>query len=177
MAGFDALYKQTVTLFNRVMLGGSSLCGEFVTGIDVVGNDGSLRGLRELYWAPILLRNVHLVIDRSIIISTYGEQSMDNARLHVRYNRSGSDALVQGKRFYQPKAYKRLPSSEGAISFKFGDDFDFFVEGDVTGLGIVRDDDYREGFYNYANANYDNCYAITSVSMFNLIPHFEIGAK
>ena len=174
MAGFDSLYKQTVTLFNRAILGRSAKVGQFLVGVDIVGR-ASAEG--DLYWVPTLLTNVHLIVDRSIIVSTYGEQSSDNARLHVRYLPSGGFAYVQGIKYYQPKEWKRLYTTEGAISFKFGDDFDFFVEGDLTDLGFVKDDDYRDGFYNYANKHYDNCFAITSVSKFNLIPHFEIGAK
>ena len=43
-------------------------------------------------------------------------------------------------------------------------------------LGI-DDDDFKGGFFNYMNKTYDEVFAITNVSKFNLIPHFEITAK
>ena len=164
MPGFEALYKQTVTLFQRVTVienSGDSHAGKTVT----------------THWVPILLENVHLIVDRAIIVATYGEQATDNARLHVRYNRSGTDAIVAGRVYYTPKDFARLGDSSGAISFKFGELFDFFIEGDYTDLGVVNDDSYKNGFYNYMNRTFDNVFVITNVSKYNLIPHFEITAK
>jgi len=163
--GFDVLYKQTVTLFNRI-----NSVGEPVDGSHVLKTTETL-------WKPVLLENVHLIVDRSIIISAYGEQASDNAMLHVRYQQKGDGAYVDGMKYYQPKEWNQLGSHDGALTFQFGENFDFFIEGDKTSLGIVRDDDYRNGFFNYANKTYDNCFAISSVSKFNLIYHFEIGAK
>ena len=54
MPGFDAIYKQTVTVFNRVVEGESTK------------------------WYATVISGVHLVIDQSIIVATYGEQSSDN---------------------------------------------------------------------------------------------------
>lgn len=177
MPGFDALYKQRVTLFNRIdMLKSPAVAGMGVAGVTVAGGNNAKKEY-STYWVPILLEKVHLIIDRSIIISTYGEQAADNAKLHVRYSPSGETAVIQGRTYYRPKEYARRGSSEGAISFQFGDSFDFFIEGDYTNLGIVDDEDYQSGFYNYMNKTYDNVFAITNVSKFNLIPHFEIVAR
>lgn len=44
--------------------------------------------------------------------------------------------------------------------------------------GILNDDSlYPQGFYNYINEEYGECYAISSVAMYSVIPHFEIMGK
>lgn len=155
--GFEAIYKQTVTLFNRKIVG------------------------EKTYWYPVVIPNVHLIIDRSIIISTYGEQSQDNAKLHIRYAPNGDDAVIAidgGSRVYMlPKAYRASGDTGTNITFAFGDDFDFIMDGAWNGDTVIDDDEYPKGFFNYMNKTYDNVFAITTVAKFNLIPHFEITAK
>ncbi len=153
MAGFDAIYKQTVTLFNR------------------------FKKEDAIYWYPTVLENVHLIIDRSILIATYGEHCSDNARLHVRYLPDGNDAIIGDKKYRLPKEFAREGDPGSDITFAFGDDFDFIMEGEFGSTVPVPDADYRSGFFNYMNRTYDNVFAITSVSKFNLLPHFEIGAR
>ena len=63
------------------------------------------------------------------------------------------------------------------ITFAFGNDFDFIYEGVYTWVGPIIDDAYKSGFYNYMNKAYDNVFAISSCSKYNLIPHFEITAR
>lgn len=158
MPGFDAIYKQTVTLFNRYTEGDKT------------------------YWVPNVLENVHLVIDKSSVRDTYGGKSSDNARLHVRYVTSGKDVYIGEKIWYEPSVWKEKGCPCTALTFSYGkhEDFDFFVEGECAeaASGVIDDDDYeRKGFYNFMNAKYDNVFAISSVSKYNLIPHFEIGAR
>lgn len=158
MPGFEAIYKQTITLFNR----------KDVEGVT--------------YWYPTVIRNVHLKIDRSIIISTYGEEAKDNAMLHIRYTPSGGNALIYtdgyGSKVYMtPKEFKNYGSVDENITFSFGDEFDFIIEGEHGDIGVVNDEDYSNGFFNYMNKTYDHVFAITQVARFNLIPHFEITAR
>ena len=229
MPGFDAIYKQTVTLFNR----------KDVNGVT--------------FWYPSVISGVHLKIDRSIIISTYGEQAQDNAMLHIRYGGGDVIRLADGraKVYMTPKVFRRSGDPERNITFAFGDNFDFIVSGEfsdellgcvvkgenitasvsekrwkcsrfgktgsyvftysgtewmyggnpvnlascgvtVTGTpatndtitvkyssaeGPFCDDDYKSGFFNHMNREYDEVFAITNCSKFNLIPHFEITAR
>lgn len=153
MANFDALYKQTVTMFNRRTVGDSVI------------------------WYPIILEKVHLVTDKSIIIGSYGEQSQDNARLHVRYSWVNGKAVVNGKTYMTPKVWEREGDPMVNFTIGYGDSFDFFIEGIYRSSSSIDDEAYRNGFYNYMNKEYDSVYAISTVSQFNLIPHFEIGAK
>lgn len=158
MPGFDALYKQTVTLFNRLKLVNE-----------------------ETLWYPTVLEAVHLVMDESSSWGGNGGVRSDNVRLHVRYTNTAGAAFVAGKKYYAPKEYRRLLKPEEAITFGYGnnDDFDFFVEGEFAEFPVpISDASFeRRGFYNYMNARYDHVFAITSVSKYNLIPHFEIMAR
>ena len=158
MPGFDALYKQTVTLFNRV----TTPSGETI-------------------WYPRLLTGVHLITDHSASWNNYGGQQGDNVRLHVRYTpRTDGRAIIAGKVYANRKEWKTLSSIDGYITFGYGndDDFDFFVEGKCGFTSAVKDSDYpRSGFYNYMNKIHENVFAINSVSKYNLIPHFEIMAR
>lgn len=225
--GFEAIYKQTVTVFNRVFSG------------------------NKIFWYPTVIERVHLVIDRSIMISTYGEQASDNAMLHIQYQPSGDGGIVGGKRYLTPKVYRNIGNPNSDITFAFGDDFDFIMSGvysedtikssvksesitatvskdkwgksrlgetgtyelvytangwtyqgssvNLTNLGVtvtgtpavndkiivkyttkdgpIDDDDYKSGFFNYMNKTHDEVFAITNVSKFNLLPHFEITAR
>ena len=153
MAGFEAIYTQTATLFNRVNADG------------------------DIYWYPTVLENVHLIIDKAVLISTYGEHCTDNARLHIRYTTQGGNVLVQGKKYRLPKEFRRDGDPEEDITFTPGDEFDFIMEGEFGSTVPVKDSDFRSGFFNYMNRAYDNVFAITSAAKFNLIPHFEIGAR
>lgn len=153
MAGFDALYKQTITLFNHKMTGDS------------------------MAWYPMVISNVHLIMDKSIIISSYGEQSQDNAQVHIMYTLKDGGAYVNGKRYMLPKEWERCGDIYENFTLNYGDDFDFLVEGDYGSTDPIFDEGYRNGFYNFMNKNYDNVFAISTVSKFNIIPHFEIGAR
>jgi len=153
MASFDDIYKQTITLFNRRTVNGKTT------------------------WYPFVLDGVHLIMDKAIIISTYGEESQDNVKLHIRYVPSSEGAVVNGKVYMLPKQWNREGDPSSNFTLGFGDDFDFIMEGDYGSEEPIDDDSYRNGFYNFMNKNYDNVFAISSVSKFNLIPHFEIGAK
>ncbi|MBR3585299.1 MAG: hypothetical protein IKO00_04700 [Oscillospiraceae bacterium] len=169
MAGFEAIYKQTVTLFNRVN--------------QPHHDDESL-------WYPTVLTGVHLITDESASWNNNGGMKNDNVRLHVRYLVSGTDAMIKckdpgtevyfDKKYVLPKDYRRLLRPEEAITFQFGSkDFDFFIEGEFTDFPTPISDSAftRRGFMDYLNSRYDHVFAITSVSKYNLIPHFEIMAR
>ena len=157
MPGFEAIYRQTVTLFNRKIENGV------------------------MYWHPNVLRGVHLIVDKSIVIATYGEHATDNAKLHVRYFNSEEGEMIRtdygDKKYMPPKQFKSEGDADTNITFAFGDEFDFIIEGEYDNLGVVNDSGYKNGFFNYMNKTYDNVFAITNVSKFHLIPHFEILAR
>lgn len=176
MPGFDALYKQTVTLFNRVKADDEAE-----------------------YFIPTVLAGVHLIIDHSANWNAYGGNQADNTRLNVRYRPSGNNAMIGQLTYCEPKEWKCLESFDGKITFRYGNDtdFDFFVKGVYTpdqnkmvssilvnnktvtlSTGFINDDAYGPfGFYNMLNKEYDHVFAITQVSQLHLIPHFELLAR
>ena len=151
------MYKDTVTLFNRY------------TTED-----------RKIVWYPTVLHGVNLNVDKASIIAKYGSNSQDNAVLNVKYH-SGDDAIMVGdKRYLLPKEWSKQTEDTLAESLTFTtgkEEFDFFYEGEWESGEPILDDDYTSGFYSYMNNNYDNVFAITSVSKFSVIPHFEVVGK
>ena len=157
MAGFDAIYTQTVTLFNRIK-----------------DADG------ETYWYPTVLRGVHLIDSQAAVWNNQGGARNDNAELRVMFQVKGGRIMIAGKPYYDPKQYRLLDEPEKAITFSFGhnDDSDFFMEGEYDFDGAVSDNVYeRYGFYEYMKSTRDRVYSITGASKYNLIPHFSVTGR
>ena len=149
------LYSDTITLFNRYQ----SKLGDT--------------------WYPTVLHNVDLNVDKAAISAKYGENSADSAKLHIKYQRQGAGILVGGKPYLAPKEWDKqindlLPAT---VTFTDGTDFDFFYTGDWGSEEPIADNDYTDGFYGYMNKNYDYVFAVSSVAMYTVIPHFEIMGK
>ena len=143
------MYQDTVTVFNR----------------------------RGEMWYPTVLHGVDLNVDKAAIVSKFGAQCNDRALLHVRYDWDGG-AVVGGKPYLTPKIWQGLEDPGAAITFTSGEKFDFFIEGEWPEPGPVDDGAYgAKGFYDYINRTRDGVYAITSVSRFSVIHHFEVTGK
>ena len=149
------MYADTITLFNRRS-----------------GTDGDV-------WFPTILRGVDLNNDKAAIVAKYGEQSADNARLHIKFTESNGSTFVGEKRYYPPKEWANLEADEqkDSITFAGGSAFDFFILGVWDDSQPIDDDGWLDGFYNYMNARFDYVFSITSVAKYSVIPHFEIMAK
>lgn len=127
-------------------------------------------------WYPTIITGVNLNIDRAAILAKYGANSQDNAVLHIRYQKDVDEITVAGKPWMPPKKWD---GTEDSITFAGGNAFDFFWQGEWDG-GIVTDSDSRwadEGFYNYMNRTHDYVFAVSSVALYSVIPHFEIMGK
>ena len=133
------------------------------------------------YWYPHILSCVDLITDHGAMLKKYGPDSTDNAALHIAYTPDGDKVMVQRSDgaavpWLPPKAWAAQVNDDLPGSITFGPE-DFFWQGECTG-GMVVDDDYRNGFYQYMNSNRDNVYKITSVGgPYTVIPHFEILGK
>ena len=133
------------------------------------------------YWYPHILSCVDLITDHGAMLKKYGPDSTDNAALHIAYTPDGDKVMVQRSYgaavpWLPPKAWAAQVNDDLPGSITFGPE-DFFWQGEWTG-GMVVDDDYRNGFYQYMNSNRDNVYKITSVGgPYTVIPHFEILGK
>ncbi len=170
MSAIDAIYSQTVTMFNRF----------------------PAKNGESPIWLPTIIDGVHLIVSKSSVWSGQGEKSSDDVKLNIRYMPHGSDVLIPCKvapggtetvykKWYEPKAWRKNPNPSDSITFSFGnsDDFDFFIEGVFDELTApISDESFGcKGFYGYMNSMYDNVFVISSVSKYNLIPHFEITAR
>lgn len=148
------MYQDTITLFNRVP----------------GGNAGDS-------FYPTVIKSVNLNIDRAAILAKYGPESKDSAVLHIRYRNKNGKIVIDcnsktGKTWMSPKAWDR-----NAKTITFNPDGDFFVQGEWDG-GIVSDADYGpDGFYSHMNRTHDYVFAVSSVAMYSVIPHFEIMGK
>lgn len=147
------MYNDTITLFNRA----SDASGDV--------------------FYPTVLHGVDLNMDKAAIIAKYGEQSADNARLHIKYDVQDGVVKVGGKTYLSPKAWKAEEDYLNTLTFNSGNEFDFFAVGEWEDTEPIHDNDYLDGFYNYANARFDYVFALSSVAMYSVIPHFEIMAK
>lgn len=145
------MYEDTVTLFCRK-------AGDRETGDT---------------WHPTVLHNVNLMIDRASIVARYGPESKDSAVLNVRYKPDGKNKWVGQKLWKSPTEWDN-PETE--ITFRSGNDFDFFWLGEWT-EGAVSDRDYKGGFYQHMNQTHDFVFAVSGVSYLSLIPHFEVTGR
>lgn len=148
------MYRDTVTLFNR-----RSLC----------------RG--NTWYYPTVLHGVDLNIDRAAIVAKLGADSQDKAILHVRY---AGDGVIGDKIWLPPKEWSAQTDNlfPQTITFTPGADFDFFWAGAWDEEGAISDDMYGGlGFYDYMKNQHDYVFAVTSVSRYSVIPHFEVIGK
>lgn len=130
-------------------------------------------------WYPTVISGINLNIDRAAIIAKYGAQSADSAVLNVRYSFKDKNKIIADKLWLAPKEWEEQPNDEleNSLTFKGGVAFDFFYVGEWQDTAPISDSDYNEGFYTYMNTRYDNVFAVTSVGMYTVIPHFEILGK
>lgn len=140
----------------------------------------------DTYWYPHVLFNVDLNTDRGAIIKKYGPDTTDNAQLHLTYYMHATDPEDERRyinttsgmiQWLPPKEWKKQTNDLLSETLTFSPEDDFFWEGEWD-KGVVNDEDYRGGFYQYMNQSRDNVFKITSVGgPYSLIPHFEILAK
>lgn len=136
----------------------------------------------DAYWYPHVLSGVDLITDKGAILKKYGPDATDNAQLHIRYTVQNGDITITDKDgkilpWVPPKEWKNQTNDLLSKTLTFSPESDFFWEGEWD-KGVVNDEDYRGGFYQYMNQNKDNVFKITSVGgPYSLIPHFEILAK
>lgn len=123
-------------------------------------------------WKATILSNVDLNADRAAIIAMYGATSQDRARLHIRFDPSTD--TIQGFQHVDPKQFT---GTGNEITFRSGEEFDFFLAGEYDASDPIYDNDYMDGFYNYMNATYDHVYAISNVAKYSVIPHFEVMGR
>lgn len=126
-------------------------------------------------WYPTVLNNVDLNADRAAILARYGATSSDRARLHVTYQLTADGEInIGGNKYVKPENYS---GEAGTITFASGNLFSFFSSFAWDGEAVISDDAYMQGFYNYLNSLSGEVYAVSSVAMYSVIPHFEVMGK
>lgn len=114
-------------------------------------------------WYPTVLKNVRLLVTKGANVSKSGMDSADAASLYIKFEILSEDA----KEYLSPKEWLRLAEKEKYFTFISGEDF--FVEGDTC------TEEAGEDFFSYMKGKYDNCFKVTNVDRYELIPHLEIG--
>ena len=150
------MYDDVVTLFNRY---------ENTAG--------------DILWYPSVIEGANLLIDKSSVVATYGENSRDEAILNIRYHLLGVTKMIGSKKWIPPKQWKNHTEEAefDTLTFNAGESFDFFMLGKWDNAAPIPNSEYKNGFYNHMKKQNDYVFAITSVSCFKLIPHFEITGK
>lgn len=146
------MYKDTITVFNR---------------------DGDV-------WYSTILHGVNVNIDKSSVVKQYGESSQDLLVLNVPLADGSPGAGIPGNEavWLPPKEWQRLQDKTGNVTFTYGNAFDFVWVGEWNGDSEIYDDSYGDmTFYDYMLLNHDFVYAVTSVSLFSVIPHLEITGR
>ena len=150
------MYRDTITLFNRY----ESRLGDM--------------------WFPTVLNGVNLNIDRASVVARMGAESNDKVIVNIRYMNINGVKTIEGKEYKTPKIWDGQVVEELPNTLTFTTDpdkFDFFVVGEYGDGQPINDDDYPDGFFDYMSNAFDYVFAITSVSEFSVIPHFEITGK
>lgn len=135
--------------------------------------------MKNLTWYPTVIHGVNLLIDKAAIVAKYGAESKDNALLNIHYQTVDGQIMVDGKPYLPPKEWEcqtndKLPET---ITFASGTGFDFFMLGEYPEIKPILNEEYRNGFFEEVKKEYDFVFAITSVGMYSVIPHFEITGK
>lgn len=130
-------------------------------------------------WYPTVIDGVNLLIDKAAIVAKYGAESKDNALLNIHYQTVDGQIMVDGKPYLPPKEWERQTNDKlpETITFASGTGFDFFMLGEYPEIKPILDEEYRNGFFEEVKKEYDFVFAITSVGMYSVIPHFEITGK
>ena len=116
-------------------------------------------------WYATVLENVRLLVTKGANVSKSGMDSADAASLYVK-----PELLQDGCKKYLPaKEWLRMPDKCKEFFFTFASGEDFFVEGDTTR------EEYTEEFFSCMKEKYDNCFKVTNVDRYELIPHLEVG--
>ena len=142
------MFKNVITLFNRYEDRNDDTCK----------------------WYANVLENVELQKITSVTVDKAGNKSADTVKLHIPYS---SGYMVGELVYLKPKEWYRRENKDSTITLKTGD---FFVEGKLK-KGIYDDAEYARGLFSYIHSNYDDVYTISSISSYDVIQHFEVGAN
>lgn len=122
------------------------------------------------FWWPTVIEGVHLVADEAGLAARLGWQRDVKAMVLVPYEKG---CMVSGKQYVPPKIWREAALPEELITFQTGEEFDFFIEGAWEQGGPIEDD----GLYDRLRRTRDGVYALSAVTRFRALPHFEIMGR
>ena len=135
-------------------------------------------GTGNITWYPHVLHNCQLIVDKAAKVAASGLESADAASLIIDYQDTDGGIFFDGVEYTGPKDWRAAENREKYITFTEKEDF-FFV-GEFP-EDPVNDEEYQtmltEGFYDHMNKRYDDVYLISTVAVYTLIPHVEIGGS
>ena len=150
MFGDELFYNRVVTIFNKK-----------------VTVNASLRGEEE--WFPTVINNVRLLVSRGNNVMKSGLEAADSARLHILDAVSLAD---DGKTYVSRIEFDALSDSDKLKHWTLDSDTNtFFVEGDVSSEEVTAN------FFEAMKKKHSNCYRVSNVDRFELIPHWEVWGK
>ncbi len=127
-------------------------------------------------WYPTVLPNVDLIAVQGNSKVQHGITNNNTAEVIIH---STADKMIMTnsglKRFVGTKEYMALTDPESYITFT--PEKDFIIDGVYEYINPISDENFDSGLYHELNEAFDNVYLITSAVFYNLIPHFELGAK
>jgi len=148
MFGDEIFFNQVVTVWNRRKATKNRLEAQEV-------------------WYPTVISNVRLLVTRGNNIIKSGLESADSARLHIL-----DGVSIESKTFKNRVEWDALTDDEAQNFWTLdSDNYTFFVEGDLSGISVVPN------FFEEIKKSYNNCFRISSVDRFELIPHWEVWGK
>ena len=147
------MYEDVVTLFNRK-----------VTDAGVL-------------WYPTVIEGVHVAPESVAAEAGYGRARDDRAAVLIPYVWAGGAPCVGGKTYVPPKLWQKVEEPAAYVTFAGGEDFDFFITENWLGTEPVEDGAWPGGFYGYLAGQRDNVFAVTAVSRYKALPHFEVTGR
>ena len=130
------------------------------------------------YYFGTLFENVRIELTQAENISKSGMKDADSFLVKISNNGTLNYA--------NPPDWENMSEEEKLKHFTLrSNDFDFVVIAKKDELlidrelpvGLINSDDYPGKFFQYMVNEKGNCYKVNTISVYSLIPRFEIGGK
>lgn len=145
----------------------------------VIVYNGYEDGLMEtVYFVGTRFDNVRVELTQASNIKESGNENSDSCLIKILNNENLS------KPYLPAQLWKKLPNEEKLNYFTLdekGKDFFVIVKKKNINIdyelpvGLVENDDYKGGFYQYVRDNFGFAYAIHSLNIPDMIPRFEVS--
>ena len=127
-------------------------------------------------WYPSIISGADLLTTKVNSATTAGDSNADTVDIIIHCTADKRIPTSAGMKSYMgPKEYASCDTPAQHITF--APECDFIFAGAWSDTEPLTDDDYDEGLYHALNAEHDGIYLISSVGLYSLLPHFEIGGR